>query len=204
MTKEESRKYFLQKRLLLSEDDVKEASLRIFDQWKRSGLSQFNSFHIFLPIKEKKEVDTTAFIEHLWKHDKKVYCSKVENDHLLHYELTPQTQLRNNSWGIPEPVDQKAVNLEEVDCVFVPLLAYDLSGNRVGYGKGYYDRFLSGLPDTKKIGLSFFNPVNKIEDILTCDIPLNYILTPDYFSIFPLTGFPTSYFTSSGFPNEEK
>jgi 5-formyltetrahydrofolate cyclo-ligase len=66
-----------------------------------------------------------------------------------------------------------------IDLVFIPLLACDLQGNRVGYGKGFYDRFLSKCRyDVKKIGLSFFDPVDKIEDVNVFDIPLDECITP--------------------------
>ncbi len=189
MTKEEARNYFFKKRLSLSETDVENVSFQIFTQWKNSDLIHFNSFHIFLSIKEKKEVNTLPFIEFFWERKKKVYTSKVEGDFLLHYELTAETSLRINSWGIPEPVDQEPVRLQEIDCVLVPLLACDLQGNRVGYGKGYYDRFLYEFPQAQKTGLSFFEPIAEIEDIGASDIPLDYVVTPDYFlgfSVFPM------------------
>ncbi|MDR2122385.1 MAG: 5-formyltetrahydrofolate cyclo-ligase [Flavobacteriaceae bacterium] len=186
MTKKQAREHFLRKRQELSDNEIEISSLRIFNQWKNSALTHFDSYHIFLPIKEKKEVLTSFFIEFLWMHHKKVYCSKVHKGILLHYEFTPQTQLKENSWGIPEPTDPENVTIKNIDCVFVPLLAYDVSGNRTGYGKGYYDRFLADFPDCKKIGLSFFNPVVQIEDIATWDVPLDYIITPDYCSGFPI------------------
>ena len=62
--------------------------------------------------------------------------------------------------------------------VFVPLLAYDKQGNRVGYGKGFYDNFLSKCkPETIKIGLSFFPPEDKIDDVFESDVKLNFCVT---------------------------
>ena len=64
--------------------------------------------------------------------------------------------------------------------VFVPLLVFDQQGHRVGYGMGYYDRFLVQCSETTlKVGLSFFDPVSKIEDIKTHDIALDFALTPE-------------------------
>ena len=194
MTKKEARNYFLHKRDLLSDTEIETASAQIFSQWEKSLLSNYNSFHIFLSIKEKKEIDTYPFIKYLWASHKKVYCSKVNQNSLLNYELTPETRLEKSSWGIPEPVMQEPVQLPEPDCIFVPLLAYDKQGNRVGYGKGYYDRFLLSFPNSKRIGLSFFDPVPLLEDIIPSDIPLDYIITPRY----------CSGFKSSTFSMEEK
>ena len=69
--------------------------------------------------------------------------------------------------------------VNEIDLVLVPLLAFDKNGYRVGYGKGYYDKFLSNCrPDVIKIGLSFFDAVDEIEDIDDYDLPLNFCVTP--------------------------
>jgi len=63
--------------------------------------------------------------------------------------------------------------------VFVPLVVFDRKGNRAGYGKGYYDRFLMTCrPDCLKIGFSYFEPVELLEDKNQYDIPLNMCITP--------------------------
>ncbi|MNY64409.1 5-formyltetrahydrofolate cyclo-ligase family protein [compost metagenome] len=64
--------------------------------------------------------------------------------------------------------------------VFVPLLAFDIHGNRIGYGKGFYDKFLAECkPETIKIGLSFFEAVNQIDDVFESDIKLDYCVAPE-------------------------
>jgi len=81
--------------------------------------------------------------------------------------------------GIPEPQNGLTVPPSEIEVVFIPLLAYDKKGHRVGYGKGFYDRFLSKCkPNTLKIGLSLFEPEEKIEGLDATDIPLDYCVTP--------------------------
>jgi len=63
--------------------------------------------------------------------------------------------------------------------VFIPLLAFDEEGHRVGYGKGFYDSFLAECkPETLKIGLSFFEAETKIEDVFDGDMALDYCVTP--------------------------
>ena len=63
--------------------------------------------------------------------------------------------------------------------VFVPLLAFDLKGHRVGYGKGFYDNLLASCkPETIKVGFSFFDAEAEIEDVFSGDIPLDYCVTP--------------------------
>jgi 5-formyltetrahydrofolate cyclo-ligase len=67
----------------------------------------------------------------------------------------------------------------------VPLLAFDEKGFRVGYGKGFYDRFLKQCKDGGiKIGLSYFNPIDTIEDAGEFDVPLNFCITPQKVYVF--------------------
>ena len=103
-----------------------------------------------------------------------------ENHRLENILLTEQTLLKKNDWGIVEPVEGIEVPESKIQIVFVPLLAYDTKGNRVGYGKGFYDGFLEKCSEnTLKIGLSFFPPEEKISDVYETDIPLDYCVTPD-------------------------
>ena len=84
-----------------------------------------------------------------------------------------------------EPPGDIAILPKDIDMVFVPLLSFDKNGYRVGYGKGYYDKFLANCrEDLVKVGFSFFEPVVKIEDVDGYDIPLNYCLTPENFYSF--------------------
>ena len=95
--------------------------------------------------------------------------------------FTKDTLLQTNNWGVPEPKDGIAISAHKIEVVFVPLLAYDLYGNRIGYGGGYYDRFLAECrPETLKIGLSFFLPEENFSSIsLPTDVRLTHIVTPE-------------------------
>ena len=104
----------------------------------------------------------------------------MESGSLIHYLLTDNTKLKTNKWNVPEPVDGIQIPPNKIEVVFIPLMAYDTKGNRVGYGKGFYDRFLQQCnPDVIKIGLSLFEPEDKIEDVFENDIPLDYCITPN-------------------------
>ena len=98
---------------------------------------------------------------------------------MQHLHFDDEVELVHNAFGIAEPSAGKIVEPDEIDLVLVPLLAFDKHGYRVGYGKGYYDKFLSQCrKDVIKIGLSFFEPVDEIDDINQFDISLNYCVTP--------------------------
>jgi 5-formyltetrahydrofolate cyclo-ligase len=95
------------------------------------------------------------------------------------------TQWRTSSMGIEEPVAGRELNPEVLDIIWVPLLAYDESGHRVGYGKGLYDRFLKQCrPDALTIGLSWFDPVPIIADINPNDVSLKYCVSPYHLYVF--------------------
>ena len=94
--------------------------------------------------------------------------------------FSPNLSMIKNRWGVEEPAEGEIIPAEWIEVVLVPLLSFDEKGNRVGYGKGCYDRFLSRCKrDTIKIGLSFFESVKEISDTDHFDIPLNYCITPE-------------------------
>mgnify|MGYP001550895887 CR=1 FL=1 len=96
---------------------------------------------------------------------------------MQHYVYAGREGLLKNAYHILEPATAE-LHTGEVDMVLVPLLAFDVRGYRAGYGKGFYDRFLQGL-DTLKIGLSFFGPLEQIDDIDVYDVRLDACITPE-------------------------
>lgn len=90
-----------------------------------------------------------------------------------------------SAFGFSQPVDGIEVSPEEIDLVIVPLLAFDKKGYRVGYGKGHYDKFLKKCrKDVIKVGFSYFEPVDAIQDINVYDVPLDYCITHEKIYIF--------------------
>ena len=169
-------------RHLLSDDEIEEMSLTIANKLLTLPIWANTYFHIFLPITEQKEVNTEFILHLLSGKDKEIIVSKAdfETRNMTHFLLTDNTKIRKNEYNIPEPVDGIEVPSHKIDVVFVPLLAFDKKGHRVGYGKGFYDKFLSECkPKIVKIGLSFFYPEELILDIFKGDIKLDYCVTPD-------------------------
>lgn len=181
MLKEELRLNFTSLRNNLSTEDIQTGSLAIANALLDLPIWSYSYYHIFLQIPEKKEIDTRIILSILQGRDKHIVIPKVGPDATLqHYLLTDATVIKRNRWNIPEPVDGLEVPQEKIDVVFLPLLAFDLKGNRVGYGKGYYDNFLRTCrADVIKIGLSLFEAVQEIKDVHENDIPLNYGITPE-------------------------
>ncbi len=183
MVKEEIRKQYKGLRSQLTDEEIDTLSLAIANKTLELPIWEKECYHLFLPIAKQKEVDTEYLLHILQGKDKLVVLPKTnfETYTLSHFLLTDSTAIRNNKWGIPEPESGIEIAIDKIDVVFVPLLAFDRSGNRIGYGKGFYDMFLEGCrQDVLKIGLSFFEPLDKIEDLLTSDIPLDYCITASH------------------------
>ncbi len=180
-SKKELRKKYAQLRKTLTSDQVEEYSLQIANQALKLDIWECSNYHIFLPIKRHNEVNTEYLLHILQGKDKNIVISKSNFDDfsMSHYLLTDQTKIINNEYGIPEPDENGIpINEQQLDVVFIPLLAVDKFGNRVGYGKGFYDRFLRKCkPGILKIGLSFFKPLDNKIDVNEDDIKLDYILT---------------------------
>ena len=173
------------KRKLFSESEIEQQSIKIRDWlFSRLMIHRFENIHVFLPIAKHKEVNTWLIVETLQKDfPVNIILSRSENDGTLkHYIYDKTSILVENKWGISEPAPEEAKQIlaNQIDMVLVPLLVFDKLGHRVGYGKGYYDRFLADCrADVLKVGLSFFEPVDKIEDTSEHDIELNHCITPN-------------------------
>jgi 5-formyltetrahydrofolate cyclo-ligase len=99
---------------------------------------------------------------------------------MQNYLCNENTVYDLNQYGIPEPLNEKEIMPGEIDMAIIPLLVFDTAGYRVGYGKGYYDRFLADCrPEMLKIGLSFFSPVESLSDAAFFDKKLDFCITPD-------------------------
>jgi 5-formyltetrahydrofolate cyclo-ligase len=182
MNKTELRQKYKALRNSLSKNEVEEMSLAVANKILTLPLWKKTYFHIFLPITEQKEVNTEFILHLLSGKDKEIIVSKsdFQTRNMTHFLLTDNTKIKKNEYNIPEPVDGIEVPANKIDVVFVPLLAFDKKGHRVGYGKGFYDKFLSECkPDVIKIGMSFFEPEEIIEDVFEADIQLDYCVTPN-------------------------
>ena len=182
MLKHELRKKYKNLRADISPEQASDFSLAIANSLLQIPIWDFFYYHIFLSIEEKSEVDTLPLITLLLGKDKNVVVPKVSgNDSMENYLLTDNTSLKKSAWGVPEPVDGIEVPESKIDVVFVPLLAFDTLGNRVGYGKGFYDGFLQKCrKETLKIGVSFFQSEEEpISDVNANDVKLDYCVTPE-------------------------
>lgn len=180
MKKSEIRKKYLEKRKTLSQDEVSHLSERIF----KNFINYFKpvsaqKIHIFIPIEKFKEINTQIFIDYLLSRNIKVYVPKIVDAKLISVEIFQDTEFNLNNWGISEPLSNIDSEVLDFDFVITPLLYCDTKGNRVGYGKGFYDQFFENISrKSKKIGVNYFNPDDIIDDVWENDIPLDYLVTP--------------------------
>ena len=166
----------------LSETDIGRKSLAIANSLFRLPIWSGTYFHVFLPIVEKHEVDTEFILHLLSGKDKEIVVSKSDfsTGQMSHFLLTDNTRIVRNEYGIPEPANGINVPAEKIDVVFVPLLAFDKTGHRVGYGKGFYDRFLAECrKDVIKVGLSFFEAEETVGEVFESDVKLSFCVTPE-------------------------
>lgn len=181
MLKKELRQKYKALRSDLSEIEIEEKSLAIANEILKLPVWDKTYFHVFLPIEEQKEVNTEFILHLLSGKDKEIVISKSDfaTRNMIHFLLTDNTKIKKNEYNIPEPIDGLEVPTTKIDVVFVPLLAFDKKGNRVGYGKGFYDKFLAECkPETIKIGLSFFETEELISDVFESDVLLDYCVCP--------------------------
>jgi 5-formyltetrahydrofolate cyclo-ligase len=188
MKKQDLRKKYLEKRKTLSTDEVLLLSEKIY----KNFILQFNvienqNVHIFLPIEKFNEIETKFFLEYFWSKNVNVFVPKIHQNKIISVRFSPETTLKENSWGILEPISNKN-ECSGFDFVITPLLYCDKKGNRIGYGKGFYDEFFKTInADAKKIGVNFFPPIDFIDDVSGFDVKLDYLVTPEETLSFSLT-----------------
>ncbi len=177
--KEELRNHFLKERKKLSDTEVETKSTEIIHRLLQlHAFQEADIVHSYVPIKKNHEVDTAQLIHHCFDTDKKIVVPKMlEQGKLQHLEIESFDDLKKNSWGIPEPDKGKEISVERLDLIVVPMVAGDRFKNRLGYGQGYYDRFLE-KSDAIKIGLLFdcqlFEKKLPVEKF---DVPLDILIT---------------------------
>jgi 5-formyltetrahydrofolate cyclo-ligase len=185
MKKAELRRLFLQKMKSLDKQEHEWKSKLIADQFFSTfDVNCYSAIHTFLPILKNNEVNTELIIEGALEINPLLNIIIPKSDfntlEMTSHLFTKEVKMRLNASGILEPEEEEFFNEKEIDLVILPLLTFDKKGFRVGYGKGFYDRFLSKCrKDVVKVGVSLFDAVEQIEDTNLHDIPLNFCVTPE-------------------------
>ena len=185
MKKSALRKYYLDKRKALSTDEISAKSEKIKDLFfQKIDLSVIQFLHIFLPIKKQNEINTFLIISVLqqkYPHIKIVVSRSIIDTHEMQHFMLKEQHLVANKWGILEPSEEHQTEIlpTQIDLIIIPLLIFDKQGNRVGYGKGFYDRFLQKCStNALKVGICTEEPIDEIDDINEFDVKINTCITP--------------------------
>lgn len=183
-TKQELRKLYLSKRMELSPEAYAMANNELLVRFQQINLDGIKCISLFLPMLERREPDTLLLIDWLKQNHPDIKLafpkSNFATHTMTHFADDAELEIDSNDYGIPEPIEGNTVDNQEIDMVIIPLLAFDQDGYRVGYGKGFYDRFMAICkPETQFIGLSFFEPVEFIDDLNEYDICMHLCITPE-------------------------
>ena len=189
MLKKEARKIFRHKRVALAASEKMKLDDLLLIEFQKLSLPFFSVVLSFYPVIENNEPDTFIISDYLaFKNPGlEIAYPKINlEDHSMQAIVSSEEDLfQENSFSVPEPMQGENVEPQEIDLVLVPLLAFDKKGYRVGYGKGFYDRFLLQCKsDCIKVGLSYFDPIDVIDDADEFDVPLDFCITPQKVYVF--------------------
>ena len=190
MTKTDLRREFRQRRRAISPIEAATLNGALMERvFANIRLTDVRFLHAFLTAEHLREVDTFPLLHRLHAEFPGIQLIVPKTDFatgaLTHATWQPGDPLLPNAYGLPEPVGGDEISPLTLDLILVPLLAFDRRGQRVGYGGGFYDRFLAQCrPDALKLGLSWFEPVGEISDANAHDVPLDACLTPHVFHRF--------------------
>lgn len=150
-------------------------------------LLRFDACGLYFTQPDDGELDTLPLLSRLWAAGKTVGCPVVADDgHMDFYRVKPATRLVLNRWGIPEPRTRgrdagSYLNVRRLSVLFLPLVAFDGSGARLGMGAGYYDRYLGRIPaDLRPLVVGLAHEVQRSPDPLPrqpWDVPLDAVAT---------------------------
>ncbi len=184
MNKVEARNFFRKQRSALTTYQVNRGQDLILIHFQQLSLPYVQFLHAYLPVYSNNEPDPTPLIDWLKFSNpglQVVYPKINPQDYSMQHILEDSnTCFEKNIYGILEPVEGTVIDPIDLDIIMIPMLGFDSLGNRVGYGKGYYDRFLANCKkDVIKVGLSFLSPIDCIADVDFFDKKLDFCITPE-------------------------
>ena len=189
MKKEEGRRIYKGKRKELSEAERVKANDLMLIQFQKVDLPEIHHLLSYWPIEENQEPNTSLFsgyLEFKYPSIKFLYPkADFQKNEMEAVEVDADTAFLKNTWNIHEPMDGTLTDAAVLDMVFVPLLIFDKREYRIGYGQGFYDKYLQQCrPDCLKVGFCYFEPVDVIEGTHEFDVPLNLCITPNNVYVF--------------------
>lgn len=174
------RKVAIEKRKTLSFNFIQKSSKTITEKLLSNFDFSNKRIHLFYPIKTKQEIYTWFIHKQLINQNCKFYTS-VHNTQKNSWDciqFDPNINFKETTFKVPVPAKYINSSYSQIDMIIIPLLAFDKDGNRIGYGKGIYDKIISNLkPNCIKIGVSFFENQNETIHSQIHDKKLDYCQT---------------------------
>jgi len=191
MKKSEIRHIYKERRTQLTATQVAKMDDLMLIQFLKLPFDIPSIIMTYAPMEQLKEFDPLMITD---------YCYFKNPEHQLLYPLiksidlidkmiailvNDDTEFEKSGMGFFAPSTGEEIHPRDIDLIIVPLLAFDKMGYRVGYGKGFYDHFLKKCrKDAIKIGFSYFEPIEAIEDKNEFDIPMDFCITHNEIHIF--------------------
>jgi 5-formyltetrahydrofolate cyclo-ligase len=180
--KQSYRQSMRERRQAISSDEQVLASQKLAQQYQQHFKS-LQSTNIAIYLTNDGELDTGHLIETLFNVGHSLYVPKISTSQpgeMKFCRLKSDREFITNRFGIKEPLINEFIDIVEIEIIFLPLTAFDINGNRLGMGGGFYDRVLSKEhhPSLKSIGLAYdFQEIEHCP-VQSFDQPLNNLLTP--------------------------
>lgn len=183
MDKKQLKSIYLNKRKAIDQKEKMKLDDLLLIQFQKMGFSGVSQVLSYWPLLEQNEPNTllfTSYLRHLLPGLQLSYpVSDFSNHTMQAMAIDADTVYHPNSRQIMEPEGGVYLPAEILDMVLVPLIICDQAGYRVGYGRGFYDRFLATCrPEVLKVGFTYFDPVSEIKGVHQFDLPLDYCITP--------------------------
>lgn len=183
MTKKQLRDIYKQKRIAIDSKEKLKLDDLLLIQLQQLYFEDVHVLFTYWPMANTNEPNTHLFNAYLRHTVPSLHISfpvtGFSSGNMQAVLINEDTVYKTSSYGITEPSEGTVIDPLEIDLVFVPLLVCDKAGNRVGYGRGFYDKFLAKCrDDIIRIGFCYFEPVENIDDADSFDVSLNYCITP--------------------------
>ena len=181
MQKIEARQFFLQKRKTLSPAACSKMDDLLLIQFQKMNWEPLSCVGNFYPMEKQNEPNSfllTKYLQFLFPTIKIAYPRVLHATNTMEFFEATET-FTQNKWGIREPYPIHKIDVTEMEAVFIPLLGFDTFGHRIGFGKGFYDKYFEHpVKNALRIGISYFEPILKLEDTNQFDVPLTHCITP--------------------------
>ena len=159
----------------MTEEDCCQRSIKICHRIMNTRLYQEAKYvYGYYPL--GNEVSLIPVMEDCLCQGKKLALPRVEGNQIVFYEITSLNQVKEGCFHVMEPITSRKMQQEQA-LVLTPGVAFDKNGNRIGYGKGYYDRYFHSYPGLIRLGVAYQSQVEEHIPVEETDVKLQYLIT---------------------------